>query len=522
MTKSRLMISLLLVFAMILSCVPAAFAEGETQTAEILSIKYSDEVAGGYRSSTVFEPGKYVYGSYVNKALHDSASAPDSTQPGRHVMFNIGVLYKNNAIDQIALTAGSMRINPVDASGKAETQYDKVGGAATYLQLPSLEEIEKDDYTLTLFALYDNKELKPLAPAKSYKYISATATIDKVNGVILTWTKVPGAAGYKIIRDGAEVATAAADATSYNDIYFYTTEQLVGEEDMTATGITKDNVSAEHKYTVKAVFADPNIIAESEVTGKADTSKYYYYSLNGATEEDYKKNYNGCENGIDTALGTETVNGTTVSKNAVIEKSATPLNVTGWNGYNVTGDTTLYQNIAGYTGSAGRYTDEFYGKPAFGFVQVLREKGNLASKGYGTGIPSLFVDDKKLSLNTKYRLLINCYFASQSHSTTKIFGRPGDKIGSGNTLSVKTIGANGIGNEYDVSNGGNGYFSKFTDYGKYVTYTFEHPSFVSEGASRNSLNFRNLNAGEVSFDENGFAAAVHSVALVDPTLYIMP
>lgn len=520
MKKSRLMISLLLVFAIILSCVPAAFAEGETQTAEILSIKYSDKVAGGYRSSTAFEPGKYVYGSYVNKALHDSA--PVSGGADRHVMFNIGVLYKNNAIDQIALTAGSMRINPVDASGKAETQYDKVGGAATYLQLPSLEEIEKDDYTLTLFALYDNKELKPLAPAKSYKYISATATIDKVNGVILTWTKVPGAAGYKIIRDGAEVATAAADATSYNDIYFYTTEQLVGEEDMTATDITKDNVSAEHKYTVKAVFADPNIIAESEVTGKADTSKYYYYSLNGATEEDYKKNYNGCENGIDTALGTETVNGTIVSKNAVIEKSATPLNVTGWNGYNVTGDTTLYQNIAGYTGNAGRYTDEFYGKPAFGFVQVLREKGNLASTGYGTGIPSLFVDDKKLSLNTQYRLLINCYFASQSHSTTKIFGRPGDKIGSGNTLSVKTIGANGIGNEYDVSNGGNGYFSKFTDYGKYVTYTFEHPSFVKKGDKRNTLDFRNLNPGEASFDENGFTAAVHSVALVDPTLYIMP
>ena len=340
-----------------------------------------------------------------------------------------------------------------------------------------------------------------------------SASTNMVNGVKLTWDAVPNATGYKIARDGEKITETGADVTSYDDIYFRTTEQLVGEENMTAAGIDIDNVSRNHKYTVTACFDDELTSPKSmTAVGKANTGKFYYYSLNGATN--YKTNYKGSMNGIDSNLGFETVNDEKVSKNALIEKTDVKYILSRNSGANK--GTTVYKSIDGYTGTQGRYTDTFYGKPAFGFIQVLKGENDTDNNGYGTTIASLFVNKDKLNSNTKYRLLINCYYASKTHASPKIFGRPGD-YDWGKTLEVQAIDGSGVIKTYTVA--GNGYFSNFETYGKYTTYTFEHSNFVT-GSTNLSLNFKGLNIGEAGFDENGFYAAVHSVALVDPDLYI--
>lgn len=101
-------------------------------------------------------------------------------------------------------------------------------------------------------------------------------TVNKANGVIVSWNAVPGAVSYDVYRDGILIAD-SINETSYSDKYFDTIEGMRGE---TYTGTINGNFDVRtaeaNKDYVYTVVTDNNQILKSKA-GKADASNKIAY-----------------------------------------------------------------------------------------------------------------------------------------------------------------------------------------------------------------------------------------------------
>ena len=132
---------------------------------------------------------------------------------------------------------------------------------------------------IKLFILDTFKNLKPLAQVseKKIQTENEVKTVCKANGVVLSWDKIDGVQSYEIYRDNVKIAT--VEDTTYNDIYFETIEQMLGETSGMADGITTENISESHSYYVVA-----GKYKSKSAEAKASTEKIRYFSLSGVTD----------------------------------------------------------------------------------------------------------------------------------------------------------------------------------------------------------------------------------------------
>lgn len=101
-------------------------------------------------------------------------------------------------------------------------------------------------------------------------------TVNKANGVLVSWNAVPGAVSYDVYRDGVLIAD-NINETTYGDKYFETLEAMLDEKYQGKLNGSCDVRSAEpDKDYVYTVVTDNNIVLKSK-SGRADAENKIAY-----------------------------------------------------------------------------------------------------------------------------------------------------------------------------------------------------------------------------------------------------
>lgn len=493
--KKKILVSLLLVLAMIMSCVPATIAADESAAAsgEILSINY--EKAG---AQTAVVLGDTIKSINVNKTVFDNGRVDGEKKRA----FVISAIFNGNDLESVA-TGNGFQIAPVDN----QNYYSIAFNGSEKLVVPA----DMSGKSVKLFVLYSNADLKPLAPSKEYKYMEPLTAATYANGVKLSWTAVDGAVSYTVYRDGNAVDT--VEGTEYKDIYFRTVEQMLGENTGgVPTGITSDNMAAEHSYTVKANFGDSAVSAGASATGKADPSKVMYYSLYGVTSDKYQTNDPSSNKNVFT-MSASSAKMESISKGEVSNK----LKITSGTETIETKITSLYTST---TRNDGMYINNFGGKTAFGLV------GFKGVSGMGkTSDVTLTFAKNSFTADKSYKVLINmaaygdCYmfsetgFVGTNKSADGYFGKApkGTELTrvseNGEVAPIKTSDSKA---RIDTSADNN-----------YYTYMFDSKVVTKNNDTTISMSAVHIANGYAShYNENGENAAIHSIGIIDPADYL--
>lgn len=489
--KKKILVSLLLVLAMIMSCVPATIAADESAAAsgEILSINY--EKAG---AQTAVVLGDTIKSINVNKNVFDNGRVDGEKKRA----FVISAIFNGNDLESVA-TGNGFQIAPVDN----QNYYSIAFNGSEKLVVPA----DMSGKSVKLFVLYSNADLKPLAPSKEYKYMEPLTAATYANGVKLSWTAVDGAVSYTVYRDGNAVDT--VDGTEYKDIYFRTVEQMLGENNGgVPTGITSDNMAAEHSYTVKANFGDSAVSAGASATGKADPSKVMYYSIYGVTSDKYQTNNSGKKNVLYMSTSPEALSA--VSKGEVSNKLKNNKGV----------ETTISSLYTSDTRDNGTYINDFGGKAAFGLVGFKGKSGNGARSGV-----TLFFNDNPFTADKSYKVLINmaAYGARYMFSETGFVGNNNSadgyfgKAAAGTELTrvsengeVTTIKTSANKATIDTSADDN-----------YYTYMFDSKVAPTNNGTTISMSAVHIANGYAThYNADGENAAIHSIGIIDPADYL--
>lgn len=500
--KKKILVSLLLVLAMIMSCVPATIAADESAAAsgEILSINY--EKAG---AQTAVVLGDTIKSINVNKNVFDNGRVDGEKKRA----FVISAIFNGDDLESVA-TGNGFQIAPVDN----QNYYSIAFNGSEKLVVPA----NMSGKSVKLFVLYSNADLKPLAPSKEYKYMEPLTAATYANGVKLNWTAVDGAVSYTVYRDGNAVDT--VDGTEYKDIYFRTVEQMLGENNGgVPTGITSDNMAAEHSYTVKANFGDSAVSAGASATGKADPSKVMYYSLYGVTSDKYQTNNSGKKNVLYMSSSPDALSA--VSKGTSLNTLVS----------DAEGNALISSLYSSTKSNDGTYINDFGGKTAFGLVGFKGISNNDAKTG-----AILYFETGAISSDKQYKVLVNMAAYGKQYG----FGYHKFFVGDKNT---KTNGEVDYG--YFGASVKDTEFTKISEDGtvntvktvenearitvsdnNYATYAFDSKLVIRDVASNENMQRINVISADVisaraaQYNKNGENAAIHSIGIIDPADYL--
>lgn len=505
MKKSKLVVLMFILAAMILSTFTIVLAEDSSaESGEILAVNYK---TGGQKAAYV--PGGQINAVYVNKAVYDNARTEGSDKRA----FIIGALFEGEMLSEVAIGNGCA-LQTVAGKDYYSISFQNSG----VLELPSAT--EGKDYSAKFFVFYDNKDIKPISKSCEYEYMKSPAVTAYANGVKLNWDQVDGASGYTIYRDDAVIATVTDN--EYKDVYFKTVEQLVGDTDKgLASGITKDNITQNHNYSVRANFTDKNTIVNSDtVICSADTSKMRYLSLNGITSDKYQENYNSCSNVLSMSASSDALKSITKGDSEAV--------ALGTN----TDITTKYTSAAG----SGTYIGEFGGKAAIGLVGV---KG---SSDFRSSI-NLYLPENTLSADKQYKVLINMAALGKGNATNKLhmFGEvffvgdkntkttvDGESVADTGFFGARDAGAaltrinsEGVAENIQTFNnngriyvGDNSYYTYILDSKVKFNTGSDNRQYISATAIHLAGSYK------VYYNADGENAAIRSIAIIDPEDYL--
>lgn len=346
--------------------------------------------------------------------------------------------------------------------------------------------------------------------------ITINAT-NAANGVSLSWnaSDFGGAAEYTLYRDNVPLATVDADTANvtisdgtwtYNDVYFSTLEQMLGE----LPGKDSADLNTEHTYYVEA-----GNVTSASVTGKPDATKLIYFT------------FSGVEN---TADWTNWSNINTSSKGIQYNKYVAPNMAT----QNTTA--SALQTTGDYSTYTSKYSIESLTTKThrgFSFVGKIDGKmagGLVAAKTSDTTVPyassmqfNINSDDDYTyfyadTVNRDYTAWVNASITDNKMITNDSFGNllSNGEVIPDNESAVITYkyGINNVSFAFDIDD-------SLTGKDRYATYKFTvNRQFNSSskylgfyGASSSDFS-KGIGDNTKYYDADGEYAAIHSIALM--------
>lgn len=364
--------------------------------------------------------------------------------------------------------------------------------------------------------------------------LTATAM---ANGVQLSWrvADFAGATEYTLCRDDAPLATVNASNSNasvsegtwtYNDVYFQTLEQMLGE----LSGADSADVSTNHTYSVKA-----GATTSATATAKPDTSKIAYFTFSNAKGFDDVIEINGgttWDNVVDNGLQFNS------PASGFATKNATASTVTIASGKTLS---TLYSCDTTSSNRKMVYVDESDGKKAARLVAVKNNDSTAYASGFSLQLKSTYFND---ATATNYTLWVNTALlgASNGWVANACFGCNDFNYGATAYITSGTTEiwpdnkkVNITTNSSYASNLTNSSFSYVVPSGtsnadSYATYKFkmDNVAFKYSGdnnadagykklcfyAPSGTSNIQNDTTQLGCYNSDGEAAAIHSVAII--------
>lgn len=348
--------------------------------------------------------------------------------------------------------------------------------------------------------------------------LTATAM---ANGVQLSWNAADfaDATEYTLYRDDAPLATVNAsnsnagvsDGTwTYNDVYFQTLEQMLGE----LSGADSAKVDENHTYCVKA-----GATTSATATAKPDTSKIAYFTFNGIESTTEWDKVNANSHGIQFNKFT--------SIQATQKATATALQTSG-----------------DYASCTSRYSIEELSTKThrgFSFIGTIDGKlcgGLVAAKTGDASVPyashlqfNINADESYLYFNTDasardYIVWVNASITDDKMIDCGNFGaqsRNVKLVSTGEVIPDKN-GAT-ITYKYGIDNGSFCFDldDSLTGADRYATYKFKTTRMFTSSGETRYMNFYGASSSDSSkgvannmkyYDSDGEYAAVHSITLM--------
>lgn len=347
------------------------------------------------------------------------------------------------------------------------------------------------------------------------------AAVNMANGVALSWSASDfgGAKEYTLYRDGVPLATVDDENTNasldsgtwtYNDVYFTTLEQMLGE----LSGKDSADLSTNHTYYVKAGDS-----VSSSVTGKPDSSKLAYFTFTNVENTTDWGNWNN----INTGSNGIVYNKFNSSSMATQSETASALQTTG--------------DYAQYTSKYSIESLTTKTHRGFSFVGKMDGKmagGLVAAKTGDTTVPyasymqfkiadtnAYFYSDTE---NRDYMAWINASIVDNQMITNDSFGgftSNGEVIPDSSTATVTyKYGINNPSFCFDLDD-------SLTGAERYATYKFtvnrqfnsSNKNFAFYAAS-SSDSSKGIGGNALYYDADGEHAAIHSIALMRSADYL--